>query len=385
MWFDLVAGQIALSVVLVICSVLVARSLQNASSVGLGFNPDRAVSVSFDLSLQRYSEERSRRFDADLLAKAAALPGLNSVGIISNLPLRMGENNDVISRADRSLPPFSERKSAIAYNVSPGYFRTAGTRLLAGRDVDSRDRPGSPPVVIVNEACAQLLFGKENPLGKHIRMSGYEVEIVGIVETGKYESLGEDPHPATFRPIAQTGTSWTTLVARTSLPTKRAVTLLRKAVLDLDPETTLFNEGSLKDQLALPLFPARITAIVLSVFGLFAMILAATGLFALIAYSVSRRKREIGIRMALGARQGQVLSSVLGRTLVLCAIGVTLGGALTLAAGHLLSAVLYGVSPRDPITYLTAVALMSGVALLACWQPAARAIHIDPAHTLREE
>lgn len=381
----LVAGQIALAVVLVICSVLVARGLQNASSVGLGFNPDGAVSLSFDLGLQKYSEERSRRFDAGLLAKAAALPGLDSVAIISNVPLRIGENNDVISSADRPLPPFSERKSAIVYNVSSGYFRTAGTRLLAGRDVDSRDHVHSQPVVIVNEACANFLFGKENPLGKHMRLSSYEVEIVGIVETGKYESLGEDPHPAVFRPITQTGTSWTTLVARTSLPTEQAVKLLRKTVLDLDPETTLFNVGSLEDQLTLPLFPARITTIVLSVFGLFAMILAATGLFALVAYSVSRRKREIGIRMALGARQSQVLSSVLGRTLLLCIIGVALGSALTLAAGHLLSAVLYGMSPHDPITYFTAVLLMSGVALLACWQPAARAIHIDPARTLREE
>jgi ABC-type antimicrobial peptide transport system permease subunit len=156
-------------------------------------------------------------------------------------------------------------------------------------------------------------------------------------------------------------------------------------MLDLDPETTLFNVGSLKDQLALPLFPARITAIVLSVFGLFAMTLAATGLFALVAYSVSRRKREIGIRMALGARQTQVLSSVLGRTLMLCTIGVAPGSALTFGAGRLLSAVLYGVSPRDPATYATAILLMSGVALLAYWQPAARAIHIDPARTLREE
>jgi ABC-type antimicrobial peptide transport system permease subunit len=153
----------------------------------------------------------------------------------------------------------------------------------------------------------------------------------------------------------------------------------------LQGSSVKINAGSLKNQLALPLFPARITAIVLSVFGLFAMTLAATGLFALVAYSVSRRKREIGIRMALEARQRQVLSSVLGRTLMLCAIGVALGSALTFGTSHLLSVVLYGVSPRDPVTYVTAILLMSGVALLACWQPAARAIHIDPARTLREE
>ncbi len=381
----LVAGQIALSVVLVICSVLVARGLQRASSIGLGFNPDRAVSVSFDLSLQGYSEERSRRFDADLLTKTAALPGLDSVGLISNLPLRVGEDNEVVSRADRPLPPLPQQKAAIIYNISPGYFRTAGTRLLAGRDVDPYDRAGSQPVMVVNEVCAQALFGHENPLGKYIRMRSDKIKVIGVVETGKYESLGEDPLPAVFRPIAQTGTKWTTLVARTSLPTEQAVKLLRKTVLDLDPQTTFFNVGSLKDQLAFPLFPARITTIVLSVFGLFAMTLAATGLFALVAYSVSRRKREIGIRMALGARQSQVLASVLGRTLVLCIIGVALGSALTFVAGHLLSAVLYSVSPHDPVTYSVAIILMSGVALLACWQPATRAIHIDPACTLREE
>jgi ABC-type antimicrobial peptide transport system permease subunit len=160
---------------------------------------------------------------------------------------------------------------------------------------------------------------------------------------------------------------------------------LRKALLDLDPELTLFNTGSLKDQLSLPLFPARAAAIVLGVFGVLAMVLAATGLFALVASVVARRTREIGIRMALGAQPAQVLSSVLRRTVVLCAAGISLGTVVTLAAGRLLSAVLYGVSPRDPATYGMALALMIGVALLACWNPAARAVRIDPARALREQ
>jgi ABC-type antimicrobial peptide transport system permease subunit len=160
---------------------------------------------------------------------------------------------------------------------------------------------------------------------------------------------------------------------------------LRKAVLDLDPELTLFNTGSLKDQLALPLFPARFAAIVLGVFGLLAMALAATGLFALMSYAVSRRTREIGIRMALGARPAQVLSTVLKRTLILCAAGISIGTIATLAAGRLLTAILYGVSPRDPATYTAAILLMAAVALVASWNPAARAVHIDPARTLREQ
>lgn len=386
----LVAGQITLSVVLVISSVLVVRSLQHALTLSLGFNPNNAVSVSFDLTLQRYNEARGQSLIAALLQKSAAIPGLQSVAVINNLPLRIGEDNEVITRTDRPIPPRSEWRAAISYHLSPGYFKTAGTRLLRGRDINDRDRKGTPPVAVINEALARLLYGDESPLGKHIRFGvGHDAgfEIVGVVETGKYESLGEDPKPAVFLPIAQDGPGmpYTTLLARTSLPPQQATELLRKAVLDLDPELTLFNTGSLKDQLAFPLFPARAAAIVLGVFGLLAMVLAATGLFALMAYSVARRMREIGIRMALGARPAQVLSSVLRRTLILCAVGISIGTIITLAAGRLLSAILYGVSPRDPATYAAALLLMVAVALLACWNPAARAIHVDPARTLREQ
>lgn len=255
--------------------------------------------------------------------------------------------------------------------------------------MNEQDHERAPAVVIVNQAVAHLLYAKEDPIGKRLRLSGSdhdnELEIIGVVETGKYDSLSEDPKPAVFLPIAQTGTGWTTLVARTSLTAQAATELLRKTVLDLDPELTVFNAGSLKEQLALPLFPARAAAIVLGVFGVLALVLAATGLFALVAYSVARRMREIGIRMALGARPGQVLSSVLRRIVLLCAAGISVGTVVALAAGRLLSAVLYGISPRDPGTYAIALAVMTTVALVACWNPAARAIRVDPARTLREQ
>jgi ABC-type antimicrobial peptide transport system permease subunit len=205
-----------------------------------------------------------------------------------------------------------------------------------------------------------------------------------VVETGKYEHLGEDPHPAIFQPIEQSGTSYTTLVARTALPPPTATAQLRKAVLDLDPELTLVGVGSLQEQLGLPLFPARIVAVVLGIFGTLALVLAATGLFALMAYAVSRRTREIGIRMAIGALPRQVLSSVLRRTTILFLAGLGIGALVTLAAGRLLSAVLYGVSAHDPMTYLLAVILMAAVALAAAWNPARRAVRVDPASVLRE-
>ena len=386
----LVGGQVALSVILVICSVLVVRSLQRALTLNLGFNPDRAVSVSFDLSLQRYSEEDSRRFDAALVRKASGVRGFESAGVINNSPLRLGgENNRVVSRTDRPVPKPAERIGAIIYNVSPGYLRAAGTRLLFGRDVNDYDRERAPLVALVNEALAHVFFDNENPLGKRIRLTtdpaDKGIEIVGVVETGKYEYIGEDPKPVVFLPIAQTGTSWTTVVARTSLPPQQASELLRKTVLDLDPELTIFNAGSMRDQLAVPLFPARAAAIVLGIFGALATMLAATGLFAVVAYAVSRRTHEIGIRMALGARPVQVLSSVIGRTLVVCAAGVLIGTVITLAAARLLSAILYGVSPRDPETYVAAILLLTLVGLIACWNPTVRAMRIDPARALREE
>jgi predicted permease len=383
-----VTGQIALSVTLVICSALVVRSLQHALDLNLGFNPNGAASVSFDLGRKDYTAERMRQFDADLLAKAATLPGIDSIGIVNTLPLRRdGGDSEFIWRAERPMPKPAERRVAMVYNVSPGYLRAAGTALISGRNIDNHDRSGSTPVAIVNETFAHLLFAKENPLGSHVRVSSAAgpIEVVGIVEDGKYQSLGEDPRPAVFLPMTQVTTRWTTLVARSSLPPSTVAALLRKTVLDLDPEITLFNAGSLKDQLALPLFPARMAATVLGVFGVFAMALAATGLFALMSYTVARRTREIGIRMALGARRAQVLSSLLGRTLLLCAAGACLGAIATLAAGRLLSAVLYGVSPRDPTTYGVALFLMIAVALLACWTPATRAIRTDPVRALREE
>jgi ABC-type antimicrobial peptide transport system permease subunit len=188
-----------------------------------------------------------------------------------------------------------------------------------------------------------------------------------------------------FLPVEQHGAAETTVVARTALPPDRAAELLRRTILDLDPELSVYDVGALKDQLALPLFPARAAAIVLGIFGILAMVLAATGLFALMAYGVARRTREIGIRIALGARTGTILSSVLNRTMKLCAAGIFVGVLITLAGGKVLSAVLYGVSPSDPLAYATAILLIAVVAALACWRPAARAIRIDPVRTLRED
>jgi predicted permease len=279
--------------------------------------------------------------------------------------------------------------SAIIYGISPGYLAAAGTRLLSGRDIDSRDRAGAPRVAIVNRTFARTLFPGENALGRRFRYGNdpkaRQLEIVGIVEDGKYESLNEDPMPAVFEPLAQNYNAATTVVLRTDLPPGEATDSLRRIIGEMDPSLPLFNTGSLREQLAYPLFPARVAAVVLGAFGLIAMALAATGVFAVVAYAVSRRTREIGIRMALGADARQVVRLVLFRTGGLSLAGLAVGAAIALAAGQALSAVLYEVPPTDPPAYAVALALMIATIAASCWLPARRATRIEPSRSLREE
>jgi predicted permease len=385
----LVAAQVTLSVVLLISSLLVLRSLQQALRLNLGFDPERAVSISFDLGLEGYSEDRGRTFQRSVVERVSALPGIVSAGAIDHMPLRFGMEVVPFSIVGRPLPPSDRMPAGVIYSISPGYLTAAGTRLLSGRGIDENDRASSPRVALINITFARAVLQGEEPIGKRFRIgrppAGDPIEIVGVVEDGKYQSLGEDPTPAVFVPLSQRYGSWTTVVARTPLPLGEGLRAIRDAVLQLDPALTLFNTGTLKDQLALPFFPVRVAVSVLGTFGLIAVVLSATGVFALVAYAVSRRTREIGIRIAMGAGCGQVLRAVLARTLALWIAGSCLGTAMALAASRLLSSMLYGVSPSDPVAYGSALLLMATAALLACWYPAYRAMRVNPALTLRQE
>ena len=383
----LVAIQIAVSVVLLVGSVLVVRSLQQALSVPLGFEPRHAAAVSMNLALQGYQESHGREFQHRLIDKVRALPGIESAGLINSLPLTLNISNSPIYVEGKPVPRASDAPMAAMYRVGPGYFHTAQTKLLAGRDFDERDQPKSRRVVIVNETFARQLLPHEDPLGKRFREGANEgewSEIVGVVEDGKYRSLGEKPMAAVFGSF-QGWSPLTTVVARSSMREQEVVNLLRRSVLELDPAISIFGAASLTDQLGLVLFPARIASTFLSAFGLLAVVLAATGVYGIMSYAVSRRTREIGIRMALGASARQVLRVVLARVALLLASGMVAGIALALAAGRFFSQILYGVSPRDPLTYALVAGLMAGVAFAACWFPARRAIAVDPLTSLRME
>jgi predicted permease len=383
----LVATQVALSVVLLIGSILVVRSLQHALSLNLGFDPQHAAVLSYDFAAQGYDEKRSRQFQRLLLAKVRTTPGIEAAGVIDGLPLTLNISNSGVFFEGKPEPRAGDVPSANMYFVTPGYLQAMRTRLVAGRDLDQRDTEDAPRVALVNEAFARQLLPGEDPVGKRFRHRSSDkwIQIAGVVEDGKYRSLGETPSPTIFEPMEQVWPPQQTLVARSPLTEAETARLLRRAVAELDPSLTVFGDGSLTRALGLALFPAKLVAVVLASFGLLAVVLAATGVYGIMAYAVSRRTREIGIRMALGAAPSEVARVVLARTAKLLAVGLAIGFALAFASGKFFGQILYGISAHDPLTYLCAIALMAAVAFVACWVPARRAIKVDPLTALRTE
>lgn len=384
----LVGAQVMLSLVLLVGTVLVVRSLQRAVTIDIGFNPRNAVAVAFDAGLNGYSVERGKTFERRLLDKLALLPGIDSVALSDGLPLSIGQSNTWVFAEGQPVPPASHRPTAYFYSVTPGYFRTMQTRLVAGREFDQRDREGATHVAIVNQSFARRLFPDQNALGKRFRRgpeSGEYFEIVGIVQDGKYQSLNDSSALAVFWPRAQEYNSFTYIVARSSRPPDEVVRALEQTVLLLDPSMPFLQADSLEDHMNLPLLPARLAASMLGAFGLLAVILTATGVYGMLAYAISRRTREIGIRVAIGASRKDVLSLVLRRALMIVVAASALGAIAALTVAPYFAPVLYGISPKDPETYALALALMALLGLVAGYVPARRALGIEAALALREE
>ena len=383
----LVAVQVGLSALLLVCSVLVVRSLQRALDAPIGYNPKGAVTASFDLNIQGYSEEQGRQFQQRLLEKVRSKPGIESAAIIDWLPLTLNSSSDAVYIEGDPIPKPTEAPIAYSYSVSTDYFRTMQTRLLMGREFETRDKRDGMRVAVVNKAFADLLMRGKDPIGKRFRTSpdGKPIQIVGVAEDGKYFSLSEPRKAAWWGPTEIWYASNGALVARTNLNAPRALRLIHDAAKDLDPSLPLYSAGTLVQRLDLPLFPARMAASALGAFGVLALILAATGIYGVMAYAISRRTREIGIRMAIGASRGQVLAIVARRAVLLIGSGTLAGLAVALVAGRLLERVLYGVQPTDPLTLAIVLLLMAAIAALACWIPARRAIRINPVAALRQE
>jgi predicted permease len=386
----LVLSQIALSTIVLVVAVLMTRGLQSALRLPIGYNPDGAVSASFDLRFHGYDRARGSEFQRRLLERLRATPGLDAVALTNAVPLSIDVSTNDIYVEGEPAPPASQVPHAIIYRPSAGYFRTMQTAVVQGREFTDADRTDSPPVVVVNQTFVKQILRGRDAIVARVRFgpTGDPMAIVGVAEDGKYGSLGENPTPVIFRPLAQAYNATTIVVARSAMstgPAGDALQTVRRVILDLDPSIGIYDAGSLSDQLRLPLLPARIAAAGIGMLGVLTLILAATGLYGVLSYAVARRQREIGIRVAIGATPAQVFRTVLGRTAGVLAIGGAVGLASSLLVSRLLTPYLYGASDRDPWALATVAAAMTCTAALALWMPARRAIAVDPTIALRAE
>ena len=380
----LVVIQVALCFVLVSASFLSLRGLQHALQMNLGFQPQHVSTAAVELNLAGYSEERGRVFQRQALEAIQQLPGVQSAAYSNSVPLSIDQSHTDVFPDKTDLQP-SDRITVVYYQVSPGFFETIGTPLLAGRDFTWRDDAKSPRVAIVNLAFAKRIFRADSPIGKTFPGWGNPVEVVGVVGDGKYETLTESQQPVLFWPILQSYNSTTTIEVKSSLPSTQMVSEVRQAITKLDPDLPLYSVGSLEQMLDSAFLPTRTAAIALSAFGVLAIMLAATGINGLVAYAVSRRTHEIGIRMAIGARPTEVLLLVLGKTAALLAFGSLVGLTLALAAGQVIASIVYETQPHDPLIMVSVWIGVALLGLLASWAPARRALRVDPMVALRYE
>ena len=382
----LLAGQVALCCFLVTSSFVALRGLGHALETPIGMEPAGLNVAAFQLGLAQYSARDGAEFQRRALEAISRLPGVTSAAFGDSVPLDINQNSTTAFR-DHTVdfrPANSFR--ANHYSISPGYLATIGTKLLAGRDFTWHDDARSPAVAIVNETFARTVMGTRNPVGqRYLAGRGEPVEVVGMVQDGKYQSLTEDPRNALFRPMAQEYDEATVLLTRSPLPEAEMARALRRTVASLDPQLPFYALGSVRHMLDLAYLPARGATIALGAFGVLALMLAVTGIYGIAAYTVSRRVREIGIRVAVGARAGQVLRSVLGRTGVMLAAGSAAGLALGIVSARLLASIVFQASPRDPLVIGGVGATMAAAALVSAWIPARRAISIDPIRSLRHE
>jgi predicted permease len=383
----LLVGQIAICAVLVTSSLVAVRGLVRSLHSNFGFEPQNATLVETALSMAGYSGDSVPVMQRRMIDALETIPGVTSVGLVDRLPLYYGANSsNVFSDKTADLRPSNVAAEAMVYNISPEYFDAAQTAFLTGRRLTWHDDKSSPPVAVVNPEFARRLFGSgTNALGSHYKMhDGTRIEVVGIVEDGKYASLAEDPQPAMFLPILQSPSSQAAMVLRSDRDPQELVAAIRSKLRDLDAGLP-FDIRTWRRELDSALLPSRMATISLGVLGMMGAMLSITGIFGMAAYSVSKRLRELGIRVALGGQRKEVLEAALGRALKLLAFGSAAGLLLGILASRVLASIVYQASPRDPVVLAGVVLAMSLLGLLATWIPARRALAVNPLVLLREE
>ena len=383
----LLVVQIAICAVLVTSSLVALRGLARSMHGNFGFEPKNAMLVDTTLSMAGYSGDRIPAMQRHMIESLQTIPGVKSVGFVSQIPLGGGGSSaDVFTEQTTDLRTSNAAANVRVYKISPEYFHAAGTSLLDGRNISWQDDGNSPRVAVVNALFARRIFGSvSHALGRYYKTEdGARVQVVGVVEDGKYYQLTEDPKPAMFLPFLQSPTGMTTLVVRSERDPQQLATAIRNKLRGMDDSLPMFIQ-TWTQGLDIALFPSRVATVALGVLGLMGAMLSLTGIFGMAAYSVSKRLRELGIRMALGARRKEVLQTALGRSLKLLAIGSAAGLLFGILAARVLAFIVYTATPRDPLVLAGVVLAMLLLGLLATWIPAQRALSIDPMMLLREE
>ncbi|HEY2713721.1 MAG TPA: ABC transporter permease [Chthoniobacterales bacterium] len=384
-----VVSQFALSLVLLVGAGLLMRSFAELRGVQPGFEPRGVLTFWQSLPKARYGEPTQQiQFFDKLLSRLASLPGVQDVGMVSPVPF--SENSQSTSFAIIGQPAAAPgmEPSASHLTIDGNYFRTMRIPLLRGRTFNERDQADSPPVIMVNEAFAKGYLGKGNPLGQRVRIgSGKTIrEIVGVVGSSKHDSLAEPPRAEFYIPFAQDPDRYMDIVVRTREPAPNEIeNAIRRVVRAVDAQQFVPIITPLPQLLGRTLAQARFNTLLLGAFATVAILLAAIGIYGVIAYNVTQRTKEIGIRMALGAQQRQMLTMILRQSLAMATIGIGIGVFCAFGATRLLSALLFGVGTSDLITYAAVILLLAGAALLAAFVPARRAMKINPVIALHYE
>jgi predicted permease len=387
----LLAAQVALCCVTVTAAFVSLRGLSKALTTDLGIQPGNATLTKFDLSQAAYTSVAAAQFQRQLQEKIAHLPGVEAVGYANGTPLADTPSTTIYKQDTVDLRPSNQAFDSFDYEISPGYLAAAGTLLVEGRDFRATDTTKTPAVAIVNRQFARTLFHVDNAVGRYFKNhTGVLVQIVGMVADGKYFLTSEDPQEAVYFPILQQPGTMTSVVVRTradasgTVAADMAVTV-RKLVRDLDPAIPIRSSGTWTSQLAFSFFPAQAATVALSLFGAFGLLLSITGTFGLASYTVSKRMRELSIRVALGAQGKQILSAALGRLMMLIGAGSAIGMGLGVAAGGLLSHIVYQASAQDPVVLAAVLCTVVATGSLAVAGPVRQALHADPASLMREQ
>ena len=388
----LVVAQIAISLVVLIAAGLVVRTLQQLQTMNPGFDSRNALTMSFDLGLQGYDDAHGQQFYRQLTERLQSLPGIESATISSYIPLSLNYNSNNIFVEGRPAERGENAPTAMTATVGPNYFKTMRTSILQGREFTEQDQEKSEAVAVVNETFVGRLMPEvqntAEAVGKRFSFKGTDgpwVRIVGVAETGKYFNIAEDPRPFVWTAMSQDYNSTGMLIVRTKGNPEPLFGPVREQVQSLDPTLPLFDVKTLSEHMKFALFPAKVAATVLGVFGLVALLLAAIGVYGITSYAVAQRTHEIGVRLALGAQLSDVLRLVLVHGLKLTIVGAAIGLIGAFLVTRAITSVLYGVSATDPITFGLVSVVLVGVALVACYVPARRATKVEPLIALRNE